>query len=420
MASITAQELKTLSKYIYSIAGIYLDESKGYLVESRLNPLLVAFKLSSFSELYYQAKTDPSGELEKHIIDAISTNETFFFRDTTPFDLLRFKIVPELIDAKKKRYQTGKIPISIWSAACSTGQEVYSMAISLLEVLPDRDRFEIRIFGSDISQQAINQASYGQYNKLEVGRGLPPEYLQKYFQPSGDGWRVTDFLRSMASFKAMNLMHPFGAIGPFDIIFCRNVAIYFSQPDKKKLFARIARVMRPGGYLLVGGSETLSGLAPQFTSRHYLRGIYYQLINKQSTAKALKEKTGPVPERNSTAAELPSRADQARRGKQIPSPPAQPSQPQEHIRGSAKKPVSEPQTPSEKEAFSGSKPRPESGSEKAPIQPRTNTGRSGLLSSLQTKHAGNREPRNAADPGSKQSSGSLLSKLQHKRKTRSS
>mgnify|MGYP006280475011 CR=1 FL=1 len=416
MASITTQELKTLSKYIYSIAGIYLDESKGYLVESRLNPLLVAFNLSSFSELYYQAKTDPSKELEKHIIDAISTNETFFFRDNTPFDLLRFKIVPELIDAKKNRYQTGKIPISIWSAACSTGQEVYSMAISLLEVLPDRDRFEIRIFGSDISQQAINQASYGQYNKLEVGRGLPPEYLQKYFQPSGQGWRVTDFLRSMASFKAMNLMHPFGAIGPFDIIFCRNVAIYFSQADKKKLFARIARVMRPGGYLLVGGSETLSGLAPQFTSRHYLRGIYYQL--KKRTAKAPKEKTGAVPARTSNASVLPSRADQAGRGEEIPSPPAQPlSQPQEQLLGPSKKPV-KPQTPSGEKAFSGSKPRPESESEKAPTQPRTNTGRSGLLSSLQTKHAENKEPRNKADSDSKQSSGSLLSKLQHKRKTR--
>ncbi|MFP4049176.1 MAG: CheR family methyltransferase, partial [Desulfovermiculus sp.] len=225
MASITSQEFKTLAKYIYSIAGIYLDDSKGYLIESRLNPLLVAFQLSSFSELYYRAKSDASGELEKHIIDAISTNETFFFRDTAPFDLLKFKILPELIDAKKVHKPAGKTPISIWSAACSTGQEVYSIAMSLIEVLPNNSTYEISIFGSDISQQAITQASYGQYNKLEVSRGLPPDYLQKYFQASDGGWRVKDFIRSMASFKVMNLMHPFGAIGPFDIVFCRNVAI---------------------------------------------------------------------------------------------------------------------------------------------------------------------------------------------------
>ena len=357
MAQLSSQEFTTLSKYIYSIAGIYLDASKGYLIESRLNPLLVAFNLANFSELYYQAKTDASGELEKHIIDAISTNETFFFRDNTPFDLLKFKILPELIDAKQKQ-ANGKIPLSIWSAACSTGQEVYSIAISLMEFLPHVERYEIRILGTDISQQAITQASYGKYNQLEVGRGLSPEYLQKYFKPAAGGWRVKDSLRSLATFKAMNLMHPFGPIGPFDIIFCRNVAIYFSVPDKKKLFARMARVLRPQGYLVVGGSESLSGLAPQFESRHYLRGMYYQLKasgpahqNEQPTA-APKTAAPPAPAASpspqpgprfakprQTAQPAQPRRTQSETAKAAPQAPAGPDQPQPAPKPSAPAPT---------------------------------------------------------------------------------
>jgi len=421
MARITADELKTLSKYIYSIAGIYLDESKGYLVESRLNPLLVAFDLASFSELYYQAKTDTSGELERHIIDAISTNETFFFRDTTPFDQLKFKILPELIDAKKKNLAPGqKLPVSIWSAACSTGQEVYSIAISILEMVTNIQQYEISILGTDISQQAITQASYGVYNKLEVSRGLSPDHLHRYFHPAAGGWRIKDSIRAMAKFSTMNLMHPFGNIGPFDIVFCRNVAIYFSQPDKKKLFARIARVMRPGGYLLVGGSETLSGLAPQFITRHYLRGMYYQRTKEQRTAQPPKEKTGSAPGQTSAAAML-NRTDQAGRGKKNASAPAQSQrQPQKEIRGPSKKPVAKAQTSSEKKASESLNPRPKPGPEKAPTQPGKTSGRSGLLSALQLKYAGNKGSRNEVDPGSKQSSGSLLSKLQQKGKKRSS
>ncbi|MFO7717193.1 MAG: protein-glutamate O-methyltransferase CheR [Desulfohalobium sp.] len=419
MAQLSSQEFTTLSKYIYSIAGIYLDASKGYLIESRLNPLLVAFNLANFSELYYQAKTDASGELEKHIIDAISTNETFFFRDTTPFELLKFKILPELIDAKQKQ-ANGKIPLSIWSAACSTGQEVYSIAISLMEFLPNAERYEIRILGTDISQQAITQASYGQYNQLEVGRGLSPEYLQKYFQPTAGGWRVKDSLRSLANFKVMNLMHPFGPIGPFDIIFCRNVAIYFSVPDKKKLFARMARVLRPRGYLVVGGSESLSGLAPQFESRHYLRGMYYQLKASGPAQQEEQPAAAPPPP---TASPQPQPAPQPAKPRQAPQP-AQSRQRQTE----AKKPA--PQAPAEPDPPQPSPeppaPAPKPAPTKAPnigfaaARQQSQGQKNSLLQSLGTKpdKSGNTSGVSALKtPNS--SGSSLLQGLKNKKKSRS-
>ena len=282
MAKITKDEFKVLSGYIYKLTGIDLDESKDYLVETRLNPLLISYGLQSFSELYYKAQSDRSGELEKKIIDGISTNETLFFRDSVPFDQLKYRIIPELLDKKSKESPGSRINLDIWSAACSSGQEVYSIAISLLEVLDNIDKYEISILGTDISQEALANASYGKYNKLEIERGMPQSYLQKYFHKSGDGWRINDRIRSMVKFEKLNLMDSHYGLGNFDIIFCRNLAIYFSHTDKRKLFQKLSRVLKPQGYLIVGGSESLSGIAPQFESRHYLRGIYYQLKPEQS------------------------------------------------------------------------------------------------------------------------------------------
>ncbi|MFW6415285.1 MAG: CheR family methyltransferase [Thermodesulfobacteriota bacterium] len=281
MAKINRDELKVLSDYIYQLTGIDLDESKDYLVESRLNPLLISYGLQSFSELYYKARSDRTGELEKKIIDAISTNETLFFRDSVPFDQLKYRIIPELLDRKFRHEPGSRINLDIWSAACSSGQEVYSIAISLLEILDNIDKYEISILGTDISQEALANASYGKYSKLEIERGMPREYLQKYFHKWGDGWRINDRIRSMVKFQKLNLMDSYYGLGSFDIVFCRNVAIYFSQTDKRKLFQKLARSLKPQGYLIVGCSESLSGIAPQFESRHYLHGMYYQLKPEQ-------------------------------------------------------------------------------------------------------------------------------------------
>lgn len=171
-AAITREEMPVWSRYIKEICGISLDDSKGYLVETRLGSLLVESGASNFSELFYKVKGDPSNKLRGKIIEAITTNETSFFRDTSPFELLRHKLLPDLIDRRSKN--GGRIPIRIWSAACSTGQEAYSTAITLKELLGDLTRYDIRILGTDISNKVVAHASYGEYSRMELERGLPP------------------------------------------------------------------------------------------------------------------------------------------------------------------------------------------------------------------------------------------------------
>ena len=205
------------------------------------------------------------------LVDEISTNETSFFRDNNPFELLKFRLIPEAMD----RLTGPGDQVKIWSAASSTGQEVYSIAIACREIIGPSASSLIRIVGTDISDSAVRRASYGTYSELELGRGLPNEYLQRYFRPDGARWKVSDELRSMASFRQMNLLESFGAIGAFDIVFCRNVAIYFDNDSRRQLFERIARQMRPHGALVIGSSETMIGVTNIFERRDHLRSAYY-------------------------------------------------------------------------------------------------------------------------------------------------
>lgn len=272
--AITREEMPVWSRYIHEICGIQLDDSKGYLVETRLGGLLSDAGAANFSELFYKARADSSCKLRGKIIEAITTNETSFFRDTSPFELLRHKLIPELID---KRSKSGtRIPLRIWSAACSTGQEAYSTAIVLKELLGDLTRYDIRILGTDISNKVVAQASYGEYNRLEMERGLPPETLARHFMISGDRWKVRDEIRAMATFRTMNLLEPFSFPNPFDIIFCRNVAIYFTEADKTRLFRNLARYLARDGGLIIGSTESISGLCPELEPKRYLRSVFYQ------------------------------------------------------------------------------------------------------------------------------------------------
>jgi chemotaxis protein methyltransferase CheR len=169
--------------------------------------------------------------------------------------------------------------IRIWSAACSTGQEVYTIAIVLKELLGDLSRYNIRLLGTDISDQAVATASRGIYNRFEIERGLPNDKLSRYFTETNGSWKIRDELRAMATFKRQNLFEDFNSLGRFHIIFCRNVAIYFTEQDRVRLFERIARSLDPGGSLVIGSTETISGISQQFESKRYLRSIYYQLKN---------------------------------------------------------------------------------------------------------------------------------------------
>lgn len=272
--AITRDEMPVWSRYIKEITGIHLDDSKGYLVETRLGNLLSETGAATFSELFYKVQSDSSSKLRGKIIEAITTNETSFFRDTSPFELLRNKLIPDLVDRRNRNGQ--RTPIRIWSAACSTGQEAYSAAILLKEVLGDLSRYDIRILGTDISNKVVAQASYGEYNRIEMERGLPPETLSRHFIISGDRWKVRDEIRAMATFRTMNLLEPFSFPSPFDIVFCRNVAIYFTEVDRSRLFRNLARCMAKDGCLIIGSTESISGLCPELEPKRYLRSVFYQ------------------------------------------------------------------------------------------------------------------------------------------------
>jgi chemotaxis protein methyltransferase CheR len=273
--SVSRDELALWSRLVYELCGIHLDESKGYLIETRLGALLREQNAASFAELYARVKASPNG-LRQKVVDAITTNETSFFRDGAPFELLQHKLVPDLIDRRRHAGAAGRLPIRIWSAACSTGQEAYTAAIVLKELLGDLGRYDIRILGTDISDQAVAQASYGHYGKLEMERGMPPDKIARHFTPAGDRWKVRDELRALATFRRLNLLEPFSFPAPFDIVFCRNVAIYFTEADKVRLFQGIGRWLAADGALVIGATESLAGLCPEFEPQRYLRTVFYR------------------------------------------------------------------------------------------------------------------------------------------------
>ena len=272
--AITREEMPVWSRYIKEICGIHLDESKGYLLETRLGGLLPEVGASNFSELFYKARADSSSKLRIKIIESITTNETSFFRDTAPFELLRHKLIPELMDRRSRAI--GRTPIRVWSAACSTGQEAYSTAIVFKELLGDLSRHDIRILGTDISNRVVAQASYGEYNRFEMERGLDSEKFAKHFVVSGNRWKVRDEIRSLATFRTMNLLEPYTMPHSFDIIFCRNVAIYFNEADRIKLFRNLLRYLAKDGSLIIGSTESIAGLCPELEPKRHLRSVFYQ------------------------------------------------------------------------------------------------------------------------------------------------
>ena len=279
MSRLEGNELSLWSSYVYSITRISLDATKGYLIETRLAPLLRETGSTSYRQLLDRVIGDATGTLKRKVIGAITTNETSFFRDSSPFELLRNKILPDLVDARTRQLGKGRpITLRIWSAASSTGQEVYSTAIVCKETLVDMNRFDVRILGTDISDKVIAQASYGKYTKLELDRGLTPDKLGTYFQPDGPDFKVRDPIRALTTFKTLNLLEPYSFPTKFDIIFCRNVAIYFSEADKRKLFDSISRVVAADGYLIIGSTESISGICPRFEAKRHLRSVFYQLL----------------------------------------------------------------------------------------------------------------------------------------------
>jgi len=271
-AKISTEEFGLMRELIEKASGISLGDAKEYLVEGRLRPLLREAGCATFKEFHAKALDRRSGWLDR-IIDAMTTNETLWFRDKNPFIILREKILPDLISRVKGR------KIRIWSAGCSTGQEPYSIAITLLEYCKTKggcgpQNFEI--LGTDISPSALFLAVSGRYEGLAISRGMDAALFPTYFTREGKVQVVNPEVRALVKFRQLNLQDSFAALGRFDIIFCRNVAIYFSDTFKRELFAKFHRSLNPKGYFFLGSAENLRGFSEAFEPLQHHNSLYYQ------------------------------------------------------------------------------------------------------------------------------------------------
>jgi chemotaxis protein methyltransferase CheR len=257
-----------LRNYLSRTCGLALDAEKGYLAESRLQPVMQNAGLPDLNALVMQLLSGTDPDLARDVIDAMTTNETFFFRDRMPFDNFRKVVLPQLLEARKDVRR-----IRIWSAACSSGQEPYSIAMILDEEAERLTGWQVEILATDLSHSVIATAREGLYTQFEVQRGLPITQLLRYFQQEGDRWRLSEHLRSRIRFEKFNLLADYSDLGCFDVIFCRNVLIYFDVPTKQKVLDKMTKVIARDGYLIMGAAETVVGLSDTFAPHDEHRSI---------------------------------------------------------------------------------------------------------------------------------------------------
>lgn len=267
--TMTPLDYEYLRKLLKDRSGLVLSSDKQYLVESRLVPLARKAGLSGITELVSKMKA--GGEaLTVDVVEAMTTNETFFFRDKVPFEHFRETMIPKLLQAR-----TNRKSLRIWCAAGSTGQEPYSLAMALKEMGSLLAGWRLEILATDISQEVQEKAKAGIYSQFEVQRGLPIQLLVKYFKQVGEMWQVNADIRAMVQHKPLNLLHDFSHLGVFDIVFCRNVLIYFDQDTKIGVFNRLVRSMETDGFLALGAAETVVGLTDAFKPYPERRGLYF-------------------------------------------------------------------------------------------------------------------------------------------------
>jgi len=250
-------------------SGLDLSADKQYLVESRLLPLARKAGLPGIAELVLKMKGGGAEALTKEVVEAMTTNETFFFRDKIPFDHLRETILPAMLQSRASRKS-----LRIWSAACSTGQEPYSIAMCLKERAQALSGWRVEIVATDLSQEVLEKSRAGIYSQFEVQRGLPIQLLVKYFTQIGELWQINSEIRGMVQHKQLNLLQDFSHLGKFDVIFCRNVLIYFDQETKINTFDRVAKLMEPDGMLMLGAAESVVGITNAFRPYPDRRGLY--------------------------------------------------------------------------------------------------------------------------------------------------
>jgi chemotaxis protein methyltransferase CheR len=275
----TPQDYDYLRKLLKERSGLTLSAEKQYLAESRLLPVARRHGLGNLAELVGKLKL-PTPALATEVVEAMTTNETFFFRDKIPFEHLRDTVIPALVAARRDKR------IRIWCAAASTGQEPYSIAMTLKAMGAQLAGFRVDILATDLSGEVLERAKNGIYTQFEVQRGLPIQLLVKYFSQVGETWQVAPELRGMVQFRPLNLLNDFTPLGSFDLVFCRNVLIYFDQPTKTSVLNRLARQMPEDGYLLLGAAETVVGLTDAFKPMPDRRGLYVPNAAARSAARA--------------------------------------------------------------------------------------------------------------------------------------
>jgi chemotaxis protein methyltransferase CheR len=260
-------------------SGLMMTEEKSYLLDSRLMPVAAKHGHASVGQLAAALRLGGDALLVRDIIEAMTTNESFFFRDTRPFEQFRTIVLPELLQARASTRR-----LRLWCAACAAGQEPYSLAMILADETARLAGWQVTLLASDISGEMVARAHAANYSQFEVGRGLPLKYLVRYFDPDSDRWQLKPELRKMVQFRTINLLDDLTSLGRFDAIFCRNVLIYFDQPTKASILERVAGMLPPDGFLCLGGSETTLGVSDRFDAIADQRGLYRLAARANATA----------------------------------------------------------------------------------------------------------------------------------------
>jgi chemotaxis protein methyltransferase CheR len=266
---VTEAEFEFLRGFLKARSGLALALEKRYLVESRLGPVCRRYNFASLNELIGRLKMASDREMERSVVEAMTTNETFFFRDRVPFDIFQKELLPRYLPARAAAKR-----LRIWCAAASTGQEPYSLAMILNEMAPKFAGWRIEIVATDISTDVLDRAKAGLYTQFEVQRGLPIQMVLKYFTQVGELWQIAPAIRAMVDYRPLNLIKDFSQLGSFDIIFCRNVLIYFDAPTKGDVLKRMAAALPDDGTLLLGAAETVIGITEALVPHTDHRGVY--------------------------------------------------------------------------------------------------------------------------------------------------
>lgn len=269
-----------LRAYLRRASGLILDADKRYLVESRLTAIMRRESMANLSDLVRALELNSTPRLAQEVVQAMTINETYFFRDKLPFDIFRDSILPEMIKARQQQRQ-----IRIWCAASSTGQEAYSLAIIVDEASARLAGWRVDIVGTDLSEAALSRARVAQYSQFEVQRGLTTQQLLKYFTQVGDMWQLKDSIRTRVQYRHMNLLDEYALLGNFDIIFCRNVLIYFDAPRKSDVLSRMTRLLAPDGVIILGAAESIIGLDTKLATHPKLRGVLVRDTHAQTLSK---------------------------------------------------------------------------------------------------------------------------------------